>query len=122
MTTDESRLRDINFQGFAARLTTEGVFDLSRLAVYRLCNFLEEDPDYCIHGFDKQKVLISMRVSFQQQYGFLSLPELFFLASAGSTELELIGMTSVVDNIGKEMTDFLSIVGNGGDRDWNKWR
>ncbi|KAF8972515.1 hypothetical protein BDZ97DRAFT_2054011 [Flammula alnicola] len=49
----QSRIHDINFQGFAARLTAEGVFDLSRLAVYRLRNVLEEDPDYYIAGYDK---------------------------------------------------------------------
>lgn len=48
-----SRIRDINFQAFAARLTTEGVFDLSRLAVYRLRNVLEEDPDFYIEGYNK---------------------------------------------------------------------
>lgn len=48
-----SRLRDINFQGFAARLTAAGVWDLSRLGVYRLRDVLEEDPDYYIPGYDK---------------------------------------------------------------------
>lgn len=46
-----SRIRDINFQGFASRLTTEGVFDLSQLAVYRLRDVLEEDPDYYIEDY-----------------------------------------------------------------------
>lgn len=49
----KSRLRDINFQGFAARLTAEGVWDLSRLGVYRLRAVLEEGPDYYIAGYDK---------------------------------------------------------------------
>ncbi|KDR66990.1 hypothetical protein GALMADRAFT_161792 [Galerina marginata CBS 339.88] len=48
----ESRLRDINFQGFASRLTAAGVWDLSRLEVYRLRDVLEEDPDYYIAGFN----------------------------------------------------------------------
>lgn len=48
-----SRLRDINFQGFAARLTAEGVWDLSRVGVYRLRDVLEEDPDYYIAGYTK---------------------------------------------------------------------
>ena len=49
----QSHLRDINFQGFAAWLTTEGVWDVSRLGVYQLCNVLEEDLDYYIDGYDK---------------------------------------------------------------------
>jgi hypothetical protein len=49
----QSRIRDINFQAFAARLTTEGVFDLSRLAVYRIRNVLEEDPNFYIASYDK---------------------------------------------------------------------
>jgi len=49
----QSRLRDINFQGFAARLTTEGVWDLSRVGVYRLRDVLEEDPDYYIAGYNE---------------------------------------------------------------------
>lgn len=48
-----SRLRDINFQGFAARLTVEAVRDVSRLAVCRLRDILEGDPDYYIPGYDK---------------------------------------------------------------------
>ncbi|KAF8189013.1 hypothetical protein BJ912DRAFT_817950, partial [Pholiota molesta] len=48
-----SRIRDINFQAFAARLTTEGVSDISRLAVYRIRNVLEVDPDFYIRGYDK---------------------------------------------------------------------
>ncbi|KAF8180638.1 hypothetical protein BJ912DRAFT_1126544 [Pholiota molesta] len=48
-----SRIRDINFQSFAARLTTAGVSDISRLAVYRIRNVLEVDPDFYIRGYDK---------------------------------------------------------------------
>ncbi|KAF8189014.1 hypothetical protein BJ912DRAFT_1059281 [Pholiota molesta] len=48
-----SRIRDINFQAFAARLTTEGVSDVSRLAVYRIRNVLEVDPDFYLPGYDK---------------------------------------------------------------------
>jgi hypothetical protein len=48
-----SRIRDINFQAFAARLTIEGVWDVSRLAVYRIRNVLEVDPDFYLPGYDK---------------------------------------------------------------------
>jgi hypothetical protein len=48
-----SRIRDINFQAFAARLTIAGVSDVSRLAVYRICNVLEVDPDFYLPGYDR---------------------------------------------------------------------
>jgi hypothetical protein len=48
-----SRIRDINFQAFAARLTIEGVWDVSRLAVYSIRDVLEEDPDFDVPGYDK---------------------------------------------------------------------
>ncbi|KAF8180616.1 hypothetical protein BJ912DRAFT_929258 [Pholiota molesta] len=49
----QSRIRDINFQAFAARLTTEGVIDISKLAVFRLRDVLEEDPDHYIEGYNE---------------------------------------------------------------------
>ncbi|KAF9567162.1 hypothetical protein CPC08DRAFT_814364 [Agrocybe pediades] len=48
----QSRIRDLNFQGFAARLTNAKIFDLSRLAVYRIRSVLEDDADYYITGYD----------------------------------------------------------------------
>ncbi|KAF8189033.1 hypothetical protein BJ912DRAFT_385377 [Pholiota molesta] len=49
----QSRIRDINFQAFAARLTTEGVIDISKLAVFRLRDVLEQDPDHYIEGYNE---------------------------------------------------------------------
>ncbi|KAF9470368.1 hypothetical protein BDN70DRAFT_821464 [Pholiota conissans] len=40
-----SRVRNLNFQSFAAQLTAEGLFDVSRAAVYSFSGALEEDPD-----------------------------------------------------------------------------
>jgi hypothetical protein len=34
-------------------LTTEGVIDISKLAVFRLRDVLEEDPDYYIEGYNE---------------------------------------------------------------------
>ena len=47
----QSRIKDLNFQGFAARVTNAGVFDLSRLAVYRIRSVLEDNVDSYIPGY-----------------------------------------------------------------------
>ncbi|KAF9521997.1 hypothetical protein CPB83DRAFT_900029 [Crepidotus variabilis] len=57
-----TRIRDINFQGFATLLTLAGLHDFTNLAVYRIRDVLEVDPDYHYEGFTDVGALFNIGI------------------------------------------------------------